>query len=175
MCFYINYYQNDWSELLLIMNFMIIILFYKSTDLSFFKIKLDYESQIFFDWKSHVRSSTAEEQLNRNQAQQMTVWIQEIWNFTQAFMKKVQIKQKKQADKHWQKIDFSIENKIWISMKNWKINWFSKKLDSQTANFYRITEKIKHSYQMNFSNSIKMHLIFSSDKLQKTARNSLIK
>ena len=122
-----------------------------------------------------MKSSTVEKWLNRNQAQQMTIWMQEIWNFAQAFMKRVQIKQKKQADKHWQKIDFNVENKIWISIKNWKTDWFSKKLDSQTADFYKITEKIEYSYQIDFSDSIKMHLIFSSDKLQKAARNSLIK
>ena len=34
-------------------------------------------------------------------------------------------------------------------------------------------KKIKHSYQINFSDSIKIHSVFLSDKLQKTARNSL--
>ena len=116
--FYVNYYQNDWSELLSIMNFVTITLFHKSTNFFFFKIKLSYESQIFFDWKSHMRSNTTEEQLNRNQVQQMTIQMQEIWNFAQAFMKRVQIKQKKQADKYWWEIDFSVENKIWISIKN---------------------------------------------------------
>ena len=103
----------------------------------------------------------------------MTIWMQEIWNFVWTFMKKIQIKQKKQADKHWWKMDFSVENEVWISMKNWKIDWFSKKLDSQTADFYRIIKKIKYSYWIDFSDSIKMHSVFSSDKLWKTARNSL--
>ena len=58
-------------------------------------------------------------------------------------------------------------------MKNWKTGWFSKKLDSQTADLYRIMKKIKHSYWINLSDSIKMHSVFSSDKLWKTARNSL--
>ena len=171
--FYVNYYQNDWSELLSIMNFAAVTLSHESTNLFFFKMKLDYESWISFDWESHMRSSTAKKQLNRNQAQWMIIWMQEIWNFAQAFMKRIQIKQKKQADKHWWKIDFSIENEVWISIKNWKTDWFSKKLDSQTADFYRITKKIKYSYQINFSDSIKMHSVFSSDKLWKTARNSL--
>ena len=66
---YVNYYQNDWSELLSIVNFVTVTLLHESTDLFLFKVKLDYESWIFFDWKSHVRSSTVKEQLNRNQAQ----------------------------------------------------------------------------------------------------------
>ena len=65
--FYVNYYQNDWSELLSIVNFVTVTLSHESTNFFLFKMKLDYESWISFDWKSHMRSSTAEEQLNKNQ------------------------------------------------------------------------------------------------------------
>ena len=40
LCFYINYYQNDWSELLSIMNFVAIILFHELTDFFFSKWSL---------------------------------------------------------------------------------------------------------------------------------------
>ena len=58
LCSYVNYYQNDWSKLLSIVNFAAVTLSHESTNLFFFKMKLNYESWISFDWESHVRSST---------------------------------------------------------------------------------------------------------------------
>ena len=99
--------------------------------------------------------------------------MKEMWKFAQAFMKKTQTQQKKQIDKHHQNIDFKIDDNVWISIKSWKTERSSKKLDNQQNESYEILEKIGNSYRLDLSQSIKMHSIFSSDRLQKAITNSL--
>ena len=34
-----------------------------------------------------------------------------------------------QANKHRRKPDFTVSNKVWVTTKNWKTEWPSRKLD----------------------------------------------
>ncbi len=61
---------------------------------------------------------------------------------------------------------------VWIMMKNWKTNQLNKKLNNQMTGKYKIIEKVDNFYWLNLPESIKICLIFLSDKLQKTATDS---
>jgi hypothetical protein len=39
---------------------------------------------------------------------------------------------------------------------------------------YRILEKIRHSYRIDLLETIRVHLVFSLDKLRKASNNSLL-
>src|SRR6266566_6978910 len=57
--------------------------------------------------------------------------------------------------------------------KNWKIERPSRKLDYKMAGPYKIINKVGNLYKVKLLDSIKVHLIFLPDKLQKAVNNLL--
>jgi hypothetical protein len=63
---------------------------------------------------------------------------------------------------------------VWVSTENWKTERPSCKLDYQIVGPYRILEKIGHSYRIDLLETIRVHLVFSPDKLQKASNDPLL-
>ena len=80
----------------------------------------------------------------------------------------------KQTNKHQHKPNFDIGDFVWITMKNQKTKQPSYKLDYQIARLYLILEKVGNSYKVNLLKTIKVHLVFLLDKLQKASKNLLL-
>ncbi len=60
-----------------------------------------------------------------------------------------------------------------MSTKNWKTEQPSYKLDYQMASPFEILEQISNSYRLKLPDSMKIHNVFSPDRLQKAANNPL--
>ena len=58
-------------------------------------------------------------------------------------------------------------------MKHYKLDQPSKKLDNQMIGPFQITEQVRHAYQLDLPLTMKIHNMFSPDKLQKAADNPL--
>jgi len=77
------------------------------------------------------------------------------------------------VNKHKQELDFTVNDMIWVTTKNWKTERLSCKLDYQMAGPYEVFKKIGNLYKVKLPDLIKIHPIFLPNKLQKTENNPL--
>ena len=57
--------------------------------------------------------------------------MEDIWKIVQQNIKYSQEIQKNSADKYYQQPDFQMDDYIWLSIKHYKLDQPSKKLDNQ--------------------------------------------
>lgn len=99
--------------------------------------------------------------------------MQSIWNEVQQNIEQSQEWHKGAADRHYHQLDFQTGDYIWLSMKSYKSDQPSKKLDHQKIGPFHIKEQIGHTYQLDLPPTMKIHNVFSPDKLCKAADDPL--
>ena len=80
---------------------------------------------------------------------------------------------KQRANKHRYKPNFMVGNIVQVIIKNQKTEWPSRKLDYQIAGLYKVLKKIGNLYKVKLPDLIKVHFVFSPDKLQKATNDPL--
>jgi transposase InsO family protein len=172
---FVNYYQDDWSDLIHIIDFAAAALPHDSTSLSSFMVEMGYEPRTHFDWERPEPNVdvSADIQKSRENAVQRVKQIQEVWRFAQGNIAKAQEKQEIQANKHRRPVDFDVGDKVWVMTKHWNSNRPSRKLGHQMEGPYPIVEKRGYSYKLKLPNYNKVHPVFPPDRLRKHPDNPL--
>jgi hypothetical protein len=128
---FVSYYQDDWDELLPIVDFAQASLPHEAIGQSSFQTEMAFEPRTSFDWKEIQDTASASERLNRQEAQAYVKRIQQSWEFARSDMKLAQDRYSKQANKTRRPVDFEVGDKVWVSTKGWRTERPSKKLDYQ--------------------------------------------
>ncbi|KAL1979106.1 hypothetical protein VTN96DRAFT_6844 [Rasamsonia emersonii] len=164
---FVSYYQDNWSELLPMVDFAAAVLPHDSTGLSPFAVDRGYEPRVSFDWTA--ATPPEEIKLERREAQKWLRHMESVWNQARSGMEDAQRRQKEQADRHRRDVDFDVGDWVMVTTKDWKMDRPSRKLANQAAGPYQIVEKVGHSFKLDLPDSIRVHPVFSPEKLRRAA------
>ena len=165
---YVNYHQDDWSEYLPMIDLAAASVPQSSTRFSPFFVERGYEPRMSFDWTPP--SAEQEEQTDPDSdAQAWATRMQEIWEQTRDRIARAQEQQQKQANRHRRDVDFDIGDDVFVTARNWNLGRPSRKLSDQACGPFKIIAKEGNAYRLELPPSIKVHPVFSPDKLRRAS------
>jgi RNase H-like domain found in reverse transcriptase/Reverse transcriptase (RNA-dependent DNA polymerase)/Integrase zinc binding domain/Integrase core domain/Retroviral aspartyl protease len=170
---FVSYYQDNWSELLPIMDYAQLTLPHDSIGMSPFELLYGYKARTSFDWQAPRNPATAREKLSQEEAQAMARRMHDAWERARTIMKESQQKKERDVNPHRREPDFQPGDKVWISTKNIKTERPSRKLDHQQMGPYEILRKEGYSYRVKLPDSMNVHPVFAPGLLRKAADNPL--
>jgi transposase InsO family protein len=170
---FVNYYQDNWSELLPVIDYAQLTLSHESTGTPPFDLLYGYTARTSFDWKRPAAAATAKERLNHEEAQAYVRKLHNAWETAREIMARSQRKKERDINRHRRPIDFQVGEKVWVSTKNWTTQRPSHKLDNQMDGPYTILRQVGNSYELDLPKSTRIHPVFAPELLRKAATNPL--
>jgi chromodomain-containing protein len=165
---FVNYYQDNWSELLPMVDFAGAMLPQDSIGLSPFLVDNGYEPRTSFDWRA--ASPPRDLKIGQQEAQKWLKGMQDVWNWARAEMAKAQTRQRIQANKHRREEDFGIGDYVMVTTKHWNLRRPTRKLAEQSVGPFRIMERVGNAYKLDLPDSIKVHPVFAPEKLRRATK-----
>ena len=168
-----NYAQNDWSRWLSltkfsdnnnVFSFILMFSFYMNKD---FHSRMSFSSNIsnYNSIRERIETKKIDDIVNR---------MQQLLKFDQKHMKKIRSTMQKQINKHRKEMKYQIDDFVRLSSKNIKTTRFSKKLNDQMLDSFKIIEKVSVFYCLKLSSSMHQHDVFSFNYLKFVVNNSLL-
>ena len=170
---FINHYQDNWSDLLPLIDFAAAVLPSESTNASPFLVDCGYEPRTSFDWTPIEGPLPSDERIGQQRAQDMAKRMEQTWAAVGNQIRKAQDQQKKQADRRRHLADFDVGDQVWLSLRHYQTSRPNKKLASQMAGPFLILERVGNSYRLELPRTMKIHPIFSADKLRRASNDPL--
>jgi hypothetical protein len=173
---YCNYQQDDWSDWLSMIEYVLNAVTSTFTELSIFMTNYEFESRMSFDLLNTETNDRLTDK-KRILTQKTTIIVEKmknIWDFIKKKLINAQEMQKKHADKHKTfSSEYQLEDMMWLFIKNIKIERSFRKLNHKWIKSYKIKRLLKDACQLNLLSLMKIHNTFHISLLRFAATDFL--
>ena len=145
---------------------------FSNIDMNFFFVNKDFNSRMFFN-SDNIENIITREKLESVKVENISEIMQCVLKYMQQQFHKACEIMIKQINKRKKKINYEIEDKIFLFSRKVITDRPFKKLEDKTLNSFLITEQIEIFYRFQLSKFIKLYEIFYSYLLRKDLNDSL--
>ena len=169
---FVNHYQDNWSELIPLMDRVQMTLPHSSIGMTPYRLKFGLDPRTSWDWKT-PKPTLPRERLSYSEAVAMAKRMHSAWELAKSNMAKAQRRMEASTNQHRRPTDWKVDDLVYLSTKNLKIDRPSRKLADQWTGPFRILERVGHSYRLELPTGSLIHDVFAADVLVKDPNNPL--
>ncbi len=163
--FFCLYMQNDWTKLLLMIEFIDNNALFSVIFSTSFFLNKDFHSCMSFELNV-IKYESSHERLQTAKVENISEHMNKTLKFARESLVKTREQMMKQVNKHRKEVDYEIESKMFLNERNIVTARSFKKLDDKMLDSFTNLDFIDSSYKLKLSESMHVHDVFHSDLLR---------
>ncbi len=163
--FFCLYMQNDWTKLLLMIEFIDNNALFSIIFLTSFFLNKDFHSHMSFELNV-IKYESSHERLQMTKVENISEHMNKTLKFARKSLVKTWKQMMKQINKHRKEVDYEIKSKMFLNERNIITARFFKKLDDKMLDLFINLDFIDSSFKLKLSETIHVHDVFHSDLLR---------
>jgi len=170
---FVNYYQDNWSQLLPLIDRAQATLPHSSTGLSPYQILYGAEPRQSWDWNQANHPTTALEKLNHKDAMEMATRMHEAWTIAKKNMESAQERMRNAVNRHRQPVNWKVGDMVFLDTRNLALARPSRKLSELWEGPFKVLEQVGNAYRLELPSGSRIYDVFSPNVLCKDPQDLL--
>lgn len=162
---FVTYYQDNWSELLPIMDRAQLTLPHSAIGMSPYQVIYGSEPRQSWHWTPSGTDPKPLVHLNHQDALALATRMHKAWQVAKENMEKAQQRMRTNVDQHRSPVNWTVGDKVYLSTKNLASDRPSRKLSDLWEGPFEVTEQVGHSYRLKLPVGSHIHDVFAPDVL----------
>lgn len=170
---FVSYYQDNWSELLPIMDRVQMTLPHSSIGMTPYQLLYGSQPRQSWHWSPAEPSSDPTTIVNHKEAMELARRMHDAWKLAKDNLEKAQNRMRITKDAHRLPVNWVVGDRVFLSAKNLANDRPSRKLSALWQGPFEVIEQVGHSYRLKLPAGSKIHDVFAPDVLCKAPNDPL--